>query len=117
MNRQFFVRVLLSLLLLLSQQMAMSHATTHWAGSRDGAAQLQKSGGEQESRGVGVAFAKHQTCEQCLAFAQIASAVGSSPRCVAVDCAAVCASGPTATEPGGARTTCVFQSRAPPSFA
>ena len=116
MNRQFFVRVLLSLLLLLSQQMAMSHATTHWAGSRDGAAQLQKSGGEQ-SRGVGAAFAKHQTCEQCLAFAQIASAVGSSPRCFAFDRAAVCASGPTATEPGGARTTCVFQPRAPPSLA
>ena len=116
MNRQFFVRVLLSLLLLLSQQMAMSHATTHWAGSRDGAAQLQKSGGEQ-SRGVGAAFAKHQTCEQCLAFAQIASAVGSSPLCFAFDRAAVCASGPTATEPGGARTTCVFQPRAPPSLA
>jgi hypothetical protein len=117
MNRRFLIRVLLSLLLLLSQQMAISHAMTHWAGSRDGAAQLNKAAGGQEQPGVGAAFAQDQTCEQCLAFAQIAGAVGSAPRCFAFDSVATCATGPSATQPGCARTTCVFQSRAPPSFA
>jgi hypothetical protein len=117
MNRRSLIRILLSLLLLLSQQMAISHAMTHWAGSRGGAAQLHKPFAQHDQRGVGAAFAQDQTCEQCLAFAQIASAVGSSPRCFAFDSAATCAVGPSATQPGCARTTCVFQSRAPPSFA
>ncbi|MDB5918044.1 MAG: hypothetical protein JWR40_2278 [Massilia sp.] len=117
MNRRSFIRILLSLLLLMSQQMAISHAMTHWAGSRDGAASLHPSAAGQDERGVGAAFAQDQTCDQCLAFAQIASAVGSSPRCFAADSAASCAAGPAATQPGCARTTCVFQPRAPPSFA
>jgi hypothetical protein len=117
MNRRSLIRVLLSLLLLLSQQMAISHAMTHWAGSRERAAQLQKLSCAQDERGVGARFAQDQTCEQCLAFAQIASAVGSWPRCFAFDGAATCATGPSATQPGCARTICVFQPRAPPSFA
>ena len=117
MTRRSFIRVLLSLLLLLSQQMAISHAMTHWAGSRDGAAQLHKAAGQQDERGVSAAFAQDQTGEQCLAFAQIAGAVGSAARCFAAEGAATCATGPSATQPGCARTTCVFQSRAPPSFA
>ena len=117
MNRRSIIRVLLSLLLLMSQQMAISHAMTHWAGQRDGTAQLRKAPGQQDERGVSSAFAQDHTCEQCLAFAQIASAVGSSPRCFAADSAASCATGPTVTQPGCARTTCVFQPRAPPSFA
>jgi hypothetical protein len=117
MTRRSFIRVLLSLLLLLSQQMAISHAMTHWAGSRDGAAQLHKASGQQDERGVSAAFAQDQTCEQCLAFAQIAGAVGTPTRSVAADGAATCATRTSATQPGCARTTCVFQSRAPPSFA
>ena len=117
MNRRFFIRVLLSVLLIMSQQMAIAHAMTHWAGSRNGAAQLHKSAAGQDDRGVGAAFAQDQTCEQCLAFAQIASAVGSAPRCFVADGSASCATGPSTTQPGCARTTCVFQPRAPPSFA
>lgn len=117
MTRRFLIRTLLSLLLLISQQMAVSHAMTHWAGSRDGAAQLDKAAGQHQERGMSSAFAQDQTCEQCLAFAQIASAVGSPARTFAADGAASCAVGSSATQPGCARTTCVFQSRAPPSFA
>jgi predicted lysophospholipase L1 biosynthesis ABC-type transport system permease subunit len=117
MTRRSFIRVLLSLLLLLSQQMAVSHAMTHWAGSREGATRLLKAAGQQDERGVSAAFAQDQTCEQCLAFAQIASALGSQPRGFAADSSATCATGPSATQPGCARTTCVFQSRAPPCFA
>ncbi len=117
MTRRSILRVLLSLLLLMSQQMAISHGMTHWAGTLDGAAQLHKAPAQQDERGVSAAFAQGQTCEQCLAFAQIASAVGSPARTFAADGAACCAVGPSATQPGCARTTCVFQSRAPPSFA
>ena len=119
MNRRFFIRIGLSLLLLLSQQMAIAHAMTHWAASRDGAAQLQKADAGQNPRGVGVgaAFAQDQTCEHCLAFAQIASAVGSAPRGFAADRAASCTTGPSATQSGCARTTCGFEPRAPPSLA
>ena len=117
MTRRSFIRVLLSLLLLMSQQMAISHAMTHWAGSRDGAAQLHKAGGQHQQSGVSSAFAQDQTCEQCLAFAQIAGAVGSPARTFVADGSASCAIGASATQPGCARTTCVFESRAPPSFA
>jgi hypothetical protein len=117
MTRRSILRVLLSLLLLLSQQMAIAHAMTHWAGTRDGAAQLHKAASQQEERGVASAFAQDHTCTQCLAFAQIASAVGSPARSFAAAGTASCAIGASATQPGCARTTCVFQSRAPPSFA
>ena len=46
MTRRFLIRTLLSLLLLMSQQMAISHAMTHWAGSRDGATQFDKAAGQ-----------------------------------------------------------------------
>lgn len=117
MTRRSLIRVLLSLLLLLSQQMAIAHAMTHWAGSRDGAAQLHKAGGEQHERGISSAFAQDQTCEQCLAFAQIAGALGSPARSFATDLAPSRAANASVTQPGCVRTTCAFQSRAPPSFA
>lgn len=115
MTRRSIVRVLLSLLLLMSQQMAMSHAMTHWAGARDGGARVHHAG--KNETGVSSAFAQDQTCEQCLAFAQIAGAVGSPARSFAPDGSATCALGASPTQPGCERTTCVFQSRAPPSFA
>ncbi len=111
MTRRSIVRVLLSLLLLMSQQMAMSHAMTHWAG----AARVHHVA--SEASGVSSAFAQDQTCEQCLAFAQIAGAVGCDTRSFAPDGTATCALGASPTQPGCERTVCVFQSRAPPSFA
>jgi hypothetical protein len=108
---------MLSLLLLMSQQMAMSHAVTHWAGSRHAPAQVQKTAGPQQDSGISSAFAQDQTCEQCLAFAQIAGTIGSPSRSFAADSGATCARHVSATQAGCARTTCVFQSRAPPSLA
>jgi hypothetical protein len=115
MSRQSIVRVLLSLLLLLSQQMAISHGMTHWAGTQSGAAQLHKAT-QHADAGVSSAFAQDQTCEKCLAFAQIAGAVGSPERCFLADSAASCATGPSPTDPGCERTRCAFQPRGPPSF-
>jgi hypothetical protein len=117
MTRRFFTRVLLSLLLLMSQQMAISHAMSHWAGSRDATSQQAKAAGGHQERGVSAAFAQDQTCEQCLAFAQISSAVGSAEHTFPADGAAACALESCASQLLCARTNCVFQSRAPPSFA
>ena len=117
MTRRNITRVLLSLLLLLSQQMAISHAVTHWAGSRHAPAQVQKTAGQTQGGGISSAFAQDQTCEQCLAFVQIAGAIGSPTGSFAPDSAATCARHFSTTQPGCARTSCVFQSRAPPSLA
>ena len=118
MTRRSFTRVLLSLLLLMSQQMAISHAMTHWVSSRDGVAQLHKAASQhQEEGGISSAFAQDQTCEQCLAFAQIAGAVGSPSRTFIAAGAASCGVGPSAAQADFPCSPCGFQSRAPPSFA
>lgn len=75
MTRQAFVRVLLSLLLLISQQMASSHVMSHLAGNADaGAALFQGDDG-----GLAKAVAQDQTCSQCLAFAQLSGPLASTP--------------------------------------
>jgi hypothetical protein len=117
MNRRTLIRVMLSLLLLLSQQMALSHAVTHWAGSRDAPARIHTAAAHRHDGGISSAFAQDQTCGHCLAFAQIAGAIGSPTRSFAADGTATFAPAACASQPACARTTCVFQSRAPPSFA
>lgn len=117
MRRRSVIRVLLSLLLLMSQQMAMSHAMTHWAGTRDGAPQLHQAGKHQPERALSSSFAQDQTCEQCLAFAQIASAVGMSARSIALDRPSCRTVGASPTHTRCARTPCAFQPRAPPILA
>jgi hypothetical protein len=116
MTRRNIIRVLLSLLLLMSQQMALSHAMTHWAGSRHAPARLESTADEQDT-GMSSAFAQDQTCDQCLAFAQIAGVVASATRSFAPAGVATCAHHASATQSGCARTTCAFQPRAPPSLA
>jgi hypothetical protein len=116
MSRQSIIRILLSLLLLLSQQMAISHGMTHWAGTHGGGAAQLHQAGLHEDAGVSSAFAQDQTCERCLGFAQITGGIGSTQRCFIADNGASCATGPSPTEPGCARTHCAFQPRGPPSF-
>lgn len=111
MNRQSFVRVLLSLLLLLSQQMAMSHALSHWTGLADAAPQAQQGA---DGLSLSSAFARDQSCQQCLAFANLATPVGTAERnFIATPAAAVFAVADNPAAPC-ARTVCAFQSRAPP---
>lgn len=81
MNRQLFFRVLLSFVLLFSQQMATAHALEHLTAAigivnaaspeLDDASELAK------------AVAQHQNCHQCLAFAQLAGPLASSACSVA----------------------------------
>jgi hypothetical protein len=111
MTRRSVIRVLLSLLLLVSQQMAMSHVIAHWNGQRIASAQQQEASRDD---GVSKAFAKDQLCDQCLAFAQIASAVGSNTRSFAPPAPATGAVACAAWRSAPARSVCPFQSRAPP---
>ena len=113
MTRRSVTRVLLSLLLLLSQQMAMSHMVAHWSGRAAPAVVQQQSSDSGLSRSI----AQDQWCDQCLAFAQIAGTVGSSTRTFApIDSG----TDPLPTLAGHspcARTVCAFRSRAPPTAA
>ncbi len=112
MTRQAFIRVLLSLLLLISQQMASSHVMTHLAGSLDraAAAQSQKPGGNDMSS----ALAQDQSCSQCLAFAQLAGPLASTPPAFVIPHQPTFAIEQVEVRAAGARIILAFQSRAPP---
>ncbi|HEU4852500.1 MAG TPA: hypothetical protein VFT37_10150 [Telluria sp.] len=110
MNRRFAFRLLLSMVLLLSQHMAMAHAISHWAGAgRAPVARVQDEGGE-----LSRAVAEDPACAKCLAFAQI----GCAPPCAdyvfapAVDRHAAPASLSAALP--GAGPIRAFNPRAPP---
>jgi hypothetical protein len=113
MTHPAVIRVLLSLLLLVSQQMAMSHVISHWAGSREAAAFVQQQEEEDDS-GLSESIAKDQSCHQCLALAQLAAALGNTPRYFAAADTVSRAAVATATQPVCGRPVCGFQSRAPP---
>lgn len=117
MTRQAFIRVLLSLLLLITQQMAASHALSHWGatlgGKKQGHTQVHQSEGEGESD-LSRAFALDQTCDQCLAFAQLVGPLGNTPRAFAPPDLEATAFAASAGHSACARTICAFRSRAPP---
>jgi LPS sulfotransferase NodH len=110
MKRSSFIRVLLSLLLLVSQQLAVSHAISHLTGSTDKSVNVHFDGTSKPSKPV----ANTHSCAHCFTSGQMASAIGSSAyvfpavdvqwmRFASLAPAADCTS-----------TVCVFQSRAPP---
>jgi hypothetical protein len=111
MTRRSIIRVLLSLLLLMSQQMAFTHAVTHWGGRASPLAGQQETGDNSLSK----VFAQHQTCDQCLSFAQIATALGNTPHHFAPADPGSDAIATSSRRAACARTVCVFQSRAPPA--
>lgn len=125
MTRQVFVRVLMSLLLLFSQQIATSHVLTHWTGSVATAALVQPLSDADIVHADNVdadkgdpdnlrTAAKDQSCNKCLMLAQFGAPLVSSVLSYAapqlpslpVDGAAIAAA--------HARTILAFQSRAPP---
>ena len=113
-SRRTIVHVLLSLLLLFSQQMAISHGIAHWSGSRGKTTQVRAQPAGQLK--VAKSLALDQTCDQCLAFAQIGSALGTPTfaffASTNTDSLAITVS----AQPDCRRTVCVFRSRAPPAF-
>lgn len=108
---------MLSLLLVLSQQMGIAHALSHWSGNGNGGARVSSvSKGERQVR-AGKSLALDQSCEQCLAFAQIGSALDTafhSFPATRTNATAVAGGVETSFHP---RTVCVFHSRAPPVLA
>ena len=120
MMRRRLVHVLLSMLLLVSQQMAFAHAMSHWTGKLGAThavaalVQAAQSAQSDQDRDLSSSVAQDRSCFQCLAFAQMASAIGGTPRQFApldLQAERVIALATTERAP---RTVCVFHSRAPP---
>ncbi len=113
MIRRRLIHVMLALMLLVSQHLAITHGMAHWANAREVASRSEQGA---ESR-VAKSLAQDQTCDKCLAFAQIASAVGSaSGNALALDVSSV-AVAPRADQAKLARCDVAYQSRAPPAVA
>jgi len=109
MHRRPIIHAFLSLMLLLSQQLAMTHLMSHGVGG--GNASVQK---QQGSADVTRKAASERFCHQCLGFSQIAYGIGSSHFTMAVAPVVFQAPAAPRTPPNCLRTVCVFQSRAPP---
>jgi hypothetical protein len=117
MTRRALIRVMLSLLLLVAQQMALTHALSHWAGSLDGTAHALQSvdaADGDDDGSLSRSTAQDQTCHQCLAFAQLASALSNTPRYFAAADPGFFAAASHVVRPGCVRIVCGFRSRAPP---
>lgn len=106
MTRRLIGRLLLSLVLLSSQQMAMAHNILHVLGASNLTSKV--AGNPSKS------LLKHQTCADCLAYAQFFSALGSFQRRVAAAEPAQLLLAMPVTPENCIVTVCMFKSRAPP---
>lgn len=114
MIRRSVFRVMLSLVLLLSQQMAMSHALSHWASQIGGSrvtASLQQGIDDGE---LSSAFAQDQSCAQCLGLAQLGAPLVNSPRAYLPPEMVSVHALDAATLAWRVQTTRAYDSRAPP---
>ncbi|MGZ5787447.1 MAG: hypothetical protein ACXWJM_16160 [Ramlibacter sp.] len=111
MSRRALNHLLLSIVLLLSQQMAIAHVISHW-GSRAATTSVQATVARDD--GFSKPIAQDQGCEQCLAFAQIATAVGQETRSFAPPSHGSWALAALAPTRVCVRAPCAFRSRAPP---
>jgi hypothetical protein len=110
MQRRSIVHVFLTLLLLFTQQLAVTHVYTHWSDIDQQVSQLS----DEEHAEHRKRIAAHKMCSECVSVAQMAAAISSSPPMLAL---ATVGAGPVfvpATLSACERTTCFFQSRAPP---
>src|SRR5437763_1228193 len=108
-----FVHVLLSLLLLLTQQLSLGHGYTHWSEVQEGLSrQAQAAAGDASGKLPKPAL--HDLCGQCAASAQVAFAMPAAIRQF-VPAELAHAAPRIAPTPGICLlTACPFQSRAPP---
>lgn len=114
MMRRRIVHVLLSLLLLVSQQMAFAHAMSHLTGKLGGSHPVAGLSQPDTDNDLSSSVAQDRSCAQCLVFAQMATAIGSTPRQFApldLQDERIIALVTTEAVP---RTVCAFHSRAPP---
>ncbi|MRW92000.1 hypothetical protein GJ699_18565 [Duganella sp. FT80W] len=111
MMRRTFLHSLLALLLLLTQQLGVTHVYTHLVAAEQQNLQLSDEDQESEHR---KRIAAHKMCAECVSVAQMAAAITTAPLTLAIS---TLSSGPVSlpvTLPACERTVCVFQSRAPP---
>ncbi|NIA57931.1 DUF2946 family protein [Massilia sp. TW-1] len=107
------VHVLLSLLLLISQQLSLGHGYTHWA-EIDETLVEQTAAGDDDGSGKLPKPGLHDLCGQCAASAQIAFALPTTLRQF-VPAEPAYAAPAVRTTPGICLLkTCPFQSRGPP---
>jgi hypothetical protein len=111
------VHVLLSLLLLVTQQLSLGHGYTHWAEIDEALVQQATTAGEDgadDGSGKPPKPGLHDLCGQCAASAQIAFALPATLRQFVP--AALAYATPAAPDTPGIclLATCPFQSRAPP---
>lgn len=109
------MHVLLALLLVLSQQLGMAHAVSHWSDFRHGSEQQQALDvTDAADGGLSAGMALDHNCSQCAAFASLASAIDTpSFSFPAVEFNAPQA-GVAAALPHSARPARAYDSRAPP---
>lgn len=121
LNRRSIAYALLSLLLVLSQQMGISHALSHWPdrGQAERTLQLEQAGaqGQSQEQRRAKSLSLEQSCAQCLAFAQIGSALDSPFQSFPSTHAATSAVSAIAEQAACRRRPCVYLSRAPPILA
>jgi hypothetical protein len=111
MSRRALNHLLLSIVLLLSQQVAIAHVISHW-GARAATSSVHATAAQDDS--FSKPIARDQGCEQCLAFAQIATAVGQQTRSFAPPSQGSWSIAGLAPSHVCARAPCAFRSRAPP---
>ena len=112
MTRQAFFRVLLSLLLLVSQQLASTHVLSHLTGKHSAPVTAQVKADPDGA--LKAALAQDQSCNQCLALAQMAGPLVSSPSKLEVPHQASFAIAGIPARAAGSRIILAFQPRAPP---
>ncbi|XLZ71581.1 hypothetical protein ABT364_06340 [Massilia sp. SR12] len=106
------LHALLALLLVLSQQLGMAHAVSHWSDYRQGSEQ-QEAGDAGES-GLSAGLALDHNCSQCAAFASLASAIDTPSFTFPAVAYAAPQGGVAPALPHGVRTARAYDSRAPP---
>jgi hypothetical protein len=110
-----FVHVLLSLLLLVTQQMSLLHGFSHSGEVRHAPAASSFDQPGAERGGKLAKLGLHDLCSKCAASAQVAFALPTMARAfLPVELAFSQAGAARAAAPC-LPTRCVFQSRAPPS--
>lgn len=117
MNRRLLTHLLLSLVLLLSQQMAVAHVLSHSFGQLSPSVQA---GGEVLDDGgdggdnLAKASVHAKNCQQCLVFVQFASAIGTTPVSFAPQDSSTQRADTQTQVPHWTRAPCAFHPRAPP---
>lgn len=93
--------------------MGISHALSHLSSVRGGAPLALRQGGDTEVRAA-KPLALDQSCDQCLAFAQIGTALDTGFYSFPAAANTTAAVDATPAQSACRRTVCPFQSRAPP---